>query len=607
MIEYPLTSAHSYTSEETARRLQADIKSGLTIQEATNRNHQLGFNAYQIRKGPSALKILIDQFKNPMVYLLFVGSAVSFYFKDNTEGFAILGVIIINAIIGFIMEFQARKSMEALKQMDVPAAKVIRNGKLEEISSELLTAGDILFIEAGDIIPADARVFEAKQLQVDESALTGESLPVEKNAEVVDTATPLAERTNMLYKGTSVIKGNGKAVVTGIAVNTELGQITALVENAGESSTPLDKKLERLTRVLIWITLVITAIFIISGFIQGKKIHQIIETAIALAVAAIPEGLPIVATIALAYGMMEMARRNAIVKKLSSVETLGGTTLILTDKTGTLTENRITAVKFHIPFLTKEVNHSTDKKAIKNDLEKIIISGVLCNNAVISKNNGEEKETGDPLETGLLRFADALDYNIAAIHSEYPRINEFPFSSETKVMITVHKHSSEYYSAGKGSVEELLRRCSHININGKSEPLTDTYRDKILNEAETMSAEGLRVIGFSYGISSTSPEEFSKTMTFAGMIGFIDPPREDIFGAMHACKTAGIKVVMATGDHPKTASTIAKQIGMTEDGQVVAVSGAQFSDGIDASDEQKILEASVFARVSPKQMDIYLL
>lgn len=599
-MEYPLPHSHSLSSEETAGKLHSDLHSGLREQDAEERNRLYGLNTYQIKKGPGAFFIFASQFRNPMVYLLFFGCLVSFYFRDYTDGFAIIAVILLNAGIGFIMEFQARRSMEALKQMDVPHARVYRNGRLNEISSEHLTPGDILFLEAGDIVSADARIFEANRLEVDESALTGESLPVEKKIHPLPEATPLAERDNMLYKGTSVVKGNGRAIVTGIGNNTELGQITSMVESAEENTTPLDKKLNALTKVLIWITLFITAIFIITGLLQDKELYLIIETAIALAVAAIPEGLPIVATIALAYGMLQMAKRNAIVKRLNSVETLGGTTLIITDKTGTLTENRIEAVTICTPFDCQEASEALPGKGGENIYE-ILLAGILCNNASPEQTKKEEKEVGDPLETALNRLAGEKDMDVSDLLKRYPRVHEFPFSSETKLMMTVHRQETVFRTAAKGSVEELLRRCSFILHEGKEMSLSAAHRGQVLKTVEDLSSRGLRVIGFAYGVSGELPEEFTTQLVFAGMIGFIDPPRQDIPDAMKACDAAGIRVVMATGDHPKTASAIAAQIGMGGSREILAIPGQSLPEVIAGPEEKTILAASVFARVSPRQ------
>ena len=340
-VKYPIKDAYALSIAEIVQELKLDISTGLTKSEAEKRNLEFGLNIYHSQKPKSVWLILIEQFASPIVYLLFVGAAFSVYFKDFTEAIAILIVIFINALIGFFMEMQARSSMKALKEMDVIHAKVLRNGKLQEIPSENLTLGDIVSLEAGDVVPGDARLIEINQLQCDESSLTGESVPTEKNTEQLEKKTGLGDQNNMVFKGTSVINGNAKGIIVGLAENTQLGLITSLLESHKETKTPLDRKLFYLSKKLIWLTLLMTLLFAVTGFIQGKTWIDIIKTSIVLAIAAFPEGLPVVSTIALAYGMLLMAKRKVIVKKISAVETLGSTNVILTDKTGTLTENKI--------------------------------------------------------------------------------------------------------------------------------------------------------------------------------------------------------------------------------------------------------------------------
>ena len=346
--KYSDEDVHTLSVDEVLDIFQTNADTGLSKSEAAKRSKEFGLNVYTSQKQKSIWLILLEQFKSPIVYLLVFGAAVSLYFQDYIEAVAILVVILVNALIGFLMEMQARSSMNALKQMDIIKSKVIREGKLEEIPSENLTLGDIVVLEAGDLIPGDGRLTVVNQLKCDESSLTGESIPTEKNIEKLVKDTELGDQLNMVFKGSSVMNGNGKAIITGIAQNTQLGTITALVENSTETATPLDKKLNALSKKLIWLTLGLTAIFAITGIIQGKDWVVIIKTSIVLAIASFPEGLPIVATVALAYGMLLMAKRNAIVKKLSSVETLGSTSVILTDKTGTLTENKIYVETFSI-------------------------------------------------------------------------------------------------------------------------------------------------------------------------------------------------------------------------------------------------------------------
>lgn len=610
LTQYPIQDPHSLSVEELNKLLSTDIHSGLTEEESEQRNSELGLNSYKFQKQKNILLILGEQFTNPIVYLLVIGASVSFYFKDYTEGFAILAVIFLNAAIGFFMEMQARRSMTALREMDVVFSKVIRNGILQEIPSEKITAGDLIFFEAGDVIPGDGRIIEANHLQCDESSLTGESMPIDKNTQVFPKETVAADQHNMVFKGTSVVRGNGKAIITGIALNTQLGHVTSLVESSEETATPLDKKLNKLTKKLIYITVVITAIFIVTGFLQNKEAVLIIETSIALAVAAIPEGLPIVATIALASGMLLMAKKNAIVKKLNSVETLGGTNVILTDKTGTLTENKIYVDTFVFPLEKIEAKVSKGSVEFKTTLsqksqqnyERILLISALCNNASIQEIKGELKETGDPLEIALLHLT--KEAGAGEINTNYPRLGEEPFSSETKTMGTFHRHEESFFSSAKGSVENLLDNCSSILINQEEQPLDQKRKEEIIKESEFMSEQGLRVLAFAYRSGKgLTKENFMEDLTYAGMIGFLDPPRMDVKDAILSCREAGIKVIMITGDHPKTAVTIAEKTGLVNAGQGVAMTGSDLpSDGV-YSDEikKRILSTTVFARATPKQ------
>ena len=388
-IQYPIKNAHNLSIEDTSQSLQTDVNQGISVHEGDNRNKTFGLNIYESQPQKSVWLMLLEQFKSPIVYLLAFAILVSVYFEHYIEAIAIAVVILVNALIGFLMEMQARSSMNALKEMDIIKSKVIRDGKLQEINSEKIAPGDLVELEAGDIIPGDGRLVVSNQLQCDESSLTGESLPTLKNTEVLLPETALGDQFNMVFKGSSVMNGNGRAVITGIAKDTELGKITSLVESSVDAETPLDKKLNALSKKLIGITLVMTAIFAVTGIIQGKEWFVILETSIALAVAAFPEGLPIVSTVALSYGMLLMAKRNAIVKKLSAVETLGSTSVILTDKTGTLTENKIYVDTFCFPEET--VKASIENNVLKfqeNEIQKSTINceklktvGALCNNA----------------------------------------------------------------------------------------------------------------------------------------------------------------------------------------------------------------------------------
>lgn len=611
-IQYPIKNTPILSIEDTIKQFQTNINQGLSIHEANNRNKTFGLNIYESQPQKSVWLILLEQFKSPIVYLLAFGALVSLYFQNYIEAIAIAVVILVNALIGFLMEMQARNSMNALKEMDINKSKVIRDGKLQEINSEKITIGDLIELEAGDIIPGDGRLVVSNQLQCDESSLTGESLPTLKNTETLSKETTLGDQFNMVFKGSSVMNGNGKAVITGIAKNTELGKITSLVESSVDTETPLDKKLNALSKKLIWITLIMTAIFAVTGFIQGKNWILILETSIALAVAAFPEGLPIVSTVALSYGMLLMAKRNAIVKKLSAVETLGSTSVILTDKTGTLTENKIYVDTFCFPEETVKI--SIENKVLKfqeNELQKSTINfeqlkivGALCNNASSEIKGKKEKTLGDPVEIALLHLANTSEISLDEIHEKYQRIGEIPFDADTKMMATLHKSEKGNFVAAKGAVEQLLEKCSKIQSGETIKQLSQSDKKKILEETELLSEEGLRVLGFAYREEAKiNDKNYLNELIYVGSTGFLDPPRLDIKKAIITCRDAGIKVVMITGDHPKTALNIAKKVGLVDEDEENVITGSDLSElkTLTKDWKKRILSTAVFARTTPKQ------
>ncbi len=611
-IIYPHTDVHTLSVEETEDVFQTNIETGLTNAEAAKRSKQFGLNVYQIQKQKSIWMMVFQQFKSPIVYLLLAGTAVSVYFQDYIEAIAIAVVIFINALIGFLMELQARNSMNALREMDVIHSKVIRDSTTHEIPSEQLTPGDLVVLEAGDVVPGDGRIIELNQLQCDESSLTGESLPTAKNTEQLSKETVLGDRHNMVFKGTSVMNGNAKVLITGIAENTELGTIASLVESAKDTTTPLDKKLNTLSKKLIWLTLILTLVFAVSGIIQGKAWVLILKTSIALAVAAFPEGLPIVSTVALAYGMLLMAKRNAIVKKLSAVETLGSTTVILTDKTGTLTENKIYVNTFSFPQENRKV--SIENKTLKftdgeiekskENFEKLKLIGALCNDASLLPTEGKKKALGDPIEIALLQLANTSGTTAEDLQMQHERIAEVPFNSIAKIMGTLNKSHNGNFVAAKGSVEDLLKQCSKSQSGAVINVLDEAERKSILSESEKMAAQGLRVLAFGYKEEAViNQDSFLNDLVYVGLIGFLDPPRLDIKEAVVSCRKAGIKIVMITGDHPMTALNIAKQTGLVDENEQHVITGNELLNAKSLTDEwrKKILATSVFARTTPKQ------
>jgi Ca2+-transporting ATPase len=619
-IKYPITNAGGLTTDEIFSAMQTDPILGISRKESASRGLRFGLNIHQMQKKKSIWAMLIGQFKSPIVYLLFVASGVSLYFHDTIEAIAILIVIFVNAMIGFFMELQARSSMRALREMDVSFSKVVHGGKAIEVPSENMVPGDLVLLEAGDLVAADGRIVECNGLSCDESSLTGESFPVLKNTNMLTGKIELSDSINMVFKGTYVMNGNGRFVVTGIGTATELGKITKLVDSSMSTTTPLDKKISHLTRKLIWITLGMTGLFAVSGILQGRSWLLVLETSIALAVAAFPEGLPIVATVALAYGMLLMARKNAIVKKLSAVETLGGVNVILTDKTGTLTENKIyveqlcfadeqLAVSIKKGILTFTAN---DTLKNKKNFEKLVLIGFLCNNAPIEDVESQKKMVGDPVEVALVALAIATGLELNKTTKSYNRLSEVPFSSETKLMGTMHKQGDHFFISAKGSVEDLLLKCSFMEKGGKTEKINNQDRKNILSQSEKMASDGLRVLAFAY---RETPEhekgDYLNQLIYVGMVGFLDPPRHDIKPAILACRKAGIKIVMITGDHPMTALNIARRIGMLTDGDENVITGKELPkmESIGKQWKQRILSTAVFARTTPKQkleiVDVY--
>ncbi|MGV3557991.1 cation-translocating P-type ATPase [Larkinella arboricola] len=598
---------HQIPIDQLIQALNVDPKTGLTADEAKRRYEESGPNALQEAKRESAFTILLRQFTGVIVYILAAAAGISFFLGETVEGFAIIAVLLINAITGFILEWNARQSMDALRKMDTTPARVLRDGRIREISSEEVTIGDILVVEAGDLVAADANLFEVSQLQADESALTGESLPVDKNTELPPDESPLGDQHNRLFKGTPVTAGTGRAVVTGIGQQTELGKIATMVEEAKRSATPLEAKLDSLAKVLIWVTVGLAALFLVVGLLRNEEPLRLIETALALAIAAIPEGMSVVATIALAYGMLRLAEKKVIVKRLSAVETLGGTNVIFTDKTGTLTQNRIEVNTLQLPEQQAEVRADAEAQKLEvvhgdqaitesETYQQLIRVGVLCNNADYDIVDGKPKEVGDPVEVSLLKFAIAAGQNPDQIHREFPRKAEKAFSSDTRIMGTLNEHNNGFLVAVKGAAEEVLDRCQSLDEKDRK-----AYYDL----SEKMATDGLRTLAFAYRQTDTRPgDDFAdKDLTYVGLIGFLDPPRTEVTPALQACREAGIKVIMVTGDHPATALTIASKVRLIEPGEEMVLTGKDLKplNELQADDRKKLLECRVFARVSPAQ------
>jgi Ca2+-transporting ATPase len=599
------------TPAELTQELDTNQYEGLSTREACARTKRSGLNQLRDQEQESIWSILLRQVNSLIVWILAAAAVISFLLGDLLEGYAILVVITINAITGFVLEYSARQSMRALKQLDTTPARVLRDGQLTEVPSEYVTTGDILVLEAGDLIPADASILEANQLETDESALTGESIPSAKTTAPSEKDAPLGDQHNRLFKGTAITSGNAKAIVTGIGQDTELGKIATLVQQSKRSATPLEAKLDALAKVLIWVTTGLAVLFLVVGLLRGEDTRQLIETAIALAIAAIPEGMSVVATIALAYGMLRLAKKKVVVKRLSAVETLGGTNVIFTDKTGTLTQNKITVHTLHTPAGRLTVGKEAEKtgdhslEAAVNDpklittpeFELLVRVGALANNAQLHHENNDGKEIGDPIEIALLLYARENGVDLNKLHADYDRKAEKAFSSDARIMGTLQKSGSGYLIAVKGAIEEVSALC---RWNSEAE------RDQEIRTSESMATDGLRTLAFAYRQTDTEPAgDFvqENKLTYLGLIGFQDPARSEVTPALKACRDAGIRVIMVTGDHPATSLSIARQVNLVESGYRLALTGKDL-DAINFSswqDRERLLDCQVFARVSPSQ------
>jgi len=567
--------------EDLLREFESAIDSGLTDEEAATRLNTYGPNqlhGHTTRKWPG---ILIAQLRSPLVLLLVVAAALGFFFQNWIEGIAICIVILLNAAIGFFTELGAIRSMESLRQFNAVHVTARRGGRSKRIPAKELVLGDIVIVDAGDVIAADMRLLTASRLQANESLLTGESFPVSKSLPLLPDDTILAERANMLYKGTSITRGTALAIVASTGLQTELGQISSLVLETEDESTPLEKRLNLLGRKLIVVTLLITAFTLLMGLRSGKDLYLMIETSIALAVAAIPEGLPIIATLALARGMWRMARSNALINQLSAVETLGATNVICTDKTGTLTENKMTLAQI-VP-------------AAQGGERALLETGALCNKATLDG-------IGDPLEVALLIEAQKHDLSPEELHQKHPLLTEEAFDSESKRMGTSHQCGQDTLVAIKGAAEAVLPICTKLQTPEGPIPLTTAERDLWLAKNHTLASEGFRVLSFATKTTSDPTSPLYSDLTFLGHGCFIDPPRHDIQATLDECHAAGIRVVMITGDQVGTATHVAKSVHIIPPD---APQHATLGQDIPTLSQQELLETDIFARVTPKdKLDI---
>jgi Ca2+-transporting ATPase len=617
------TNWYSLQSLNVSEVLKTHLEKGLSVNVAKERLKLYGFNELVGKRGLTMWEMLLEQFKDFLVIILILASLVSILIGEITDSVVIILIVILNATLGVIQESRASKALEALKKMAAPEAKVIRDGHIFEIPARELVPGDIVLIEAGNYIPADLRLVESMNLKIDEASLTGESVPVEKNADIVfQDEVPLGDRVNSAFMGTVVTYGRAKGIVVTTGMNTEIGLIAEMLESYQEEDTPLQKKLAQLGKILGVASLAVCGIVFLLGLFRGIPILEMFMTAISLAVAAIPEGLPAIVTIVLALGMQRMVKRHSIIKKLHAVETLGSTTVICSDKTGTLTQNEMTVTRTFVndntyfisgegykPFGDFALGDTKVDPEQEADLMLLLTISALCNDARLEE-SGTERENekswriiGDPTEGSLIVAAAKAGISIDKISNFMPRLQEIPFDSDRKRMTTFHPENDGYVAYIKGAPDVMLNLSTTIHKSDNVVPISEEDRKNILTANHDMAAQALRVLALAYRKFDVMPQELrpeniEKDMTFVGLIGMIDPARPEAKEAIKICKDAGIRPIMITGDYKDTAVAIAKELGMIED-ETMVLTGSELealSDDDLASASRNI---SVYARVSP--------
>lgn len=585
------------SKNEILQELNVDEKNGLSSTEALRRLEKYGKNKLETKKKKTLFKQFLSQLKDVMIYILIIAAIISAFLGEISDALIILLVIIINAVIGVIQESKAEKALDALKELSTPKALVKRDGSLKEILSEDIVPGDIVIIDAGRYIPGDLRLIDTANLKIEESAFTGESVPSEKDASFLpDKEIPIGDQNNMAFMSTLATYGRGVGVVVGTGMNTEIGKIAKMIEQEENDETPLQKKLSELGKILGFLAVGICILIFIISFFQGRDLLEMFLTSISLAVAAIPEGLPAIVAIVLALGVQRMVKKNAIIRKLPAVETLGSVSIICSDKTGTLTQNKmtVTTVYTNDSYIKESEFNLND-----NESKLLVDCMVLCNDATYS----EKSQTGDPTEIALLESPFKLNILKEKLEKEFKRIDEIPFDSDRKLMTTVNLVDDKKASVfTKGALDSILSICNKISINGKLLDFSKEYKAKVLENSNIMSDKALRVLAFAYKDISKENivlDSLEKDLVFIGMVGMIDPPRLEVKDSIKLCKSAGITPVMITGDHKNTAFAIANELGIAEDISQ-AITGHEIDKFKEEEFNEKIINYRVFARVSPE-------
>jgi P-type Ca2+ transporter type 2C len=582
------------TPLEIATTFRCDMSQGLSSQEAMLRLRRDGYNVLEQKKKKTLWQMFVEQFKSFMILILLVAAVISGLLGEMGDTVIIMAIVVLNAILGVVQESRAEKSLEALQKMSAPHAKVLRNGEVTVVPAQEVVTGDVVVLETGDLVPADLRLIESVNLKIQEAALTGESVPVEKKTGPLSREAALGDQVNMAFSGSLVAYGRGRGIVVATGMRTQVGKIARLIQHSDDTETPLKIKLETLGKTMGIAVLAICALIFLVGMIYGREPFQMFFTAVSLAVAAIPEGLPAIATIVLAIGVQRMVEKHAIIRTLPAVETLGSASVICSDKTGTLTQNRMTVSQI---ALSGQVAALQEKLAHWGLAEALLAEGAtLCNDSQI-KEDGEV--VGDPTETALVTMALAAGQDKKELEAQMPRVAEVPFDSERKLMTTVHKQKRGYRIYTKGAVDELVKVCSGILFDGKVQPFRKADYAWIEQANERMAASALRVLAVAYRDSEVLPKEPEKDLVFIGMVGMIDPPRPEAKEAVAICRSAGIKPVMITGDHKITALAIAQDLGILKR-EREAITGAELSQMSDNQLAANIEQYSVYARVAPE-------
>ncbi|MDK0795344.1 calcium-transporting P-type ATPase, PMR1-type [Clostridium perfringens] len=584
------------SKNEILKELDVDEKNGLSSNEALRRLEKYGKNKLVTKKKKTLFKQFLSQLKDVMIYILIIAAIISAFLGEISDALIILLVIVINAVIGVVQESKAEKALDALKELSTPKALVKRDGSLKEILSEDIVPGDIVIIDAGRYIPGDLRLIDTANLKIEESAFTGESVPSEKDASFLpDKEIPIGDQNNMAFMSTLATYGRGVGVVVGTGMNTEIGKIAKMIEQEENDETPLQKKLSELGKILGFLAVGICILIFIISFFQGRDLLEMFLTSISLAVAAIPEGLPAIVAIVLALGVQRMVKKNAIIRKLPAVETLGSVSIICSDKTGTLTQNKMTVTTV---YTNDSYIKESEFNLNENESKLLVDCMVLCNDATYSEKN----QTGDPTEIALLESSFKLNILKEKLEKEFKRIDEIPFDSDRKLMTTVNLIDNKARVFTKGALDSILSICNKISINGKLLDFSSEYKAKVLENSNIMSDKALRVLAFAYKDISKENivlDSLEKDLIFLGMVGMIDPPRLEVKDSIKLCKSAGITPVMITGDHKNTAFAIANELGIAENISR-AITGHEIDKFKEEEFNEKIINYRVFARVSPE-------